>query len=40
MAGQHLPPQGPERAAAWIVLSGLAGLVAIALVPLAVLVLG
>lgn len=34
------PPPGPERAAAVIFLAGLVGLVAIALVPLAVLVLG
>lgn len=32
MAGAHLPPQGPERAAVWILLSGLAGCLAIGLV--------
>jgi hypothetical protein len=39
VAGRHLPHQAPERAAAIIFLAGLAGLVAIALVPLAVWVL-
>lgn len=34
MAGAHLPPQGPERAAAWVFLSGLAGCLAIGLVAL------
>jgi hypothetical protein len=35
VAGQHLPPQGPERAAAWIVFAGGFGCLAILLVPLA-----